>query len=286
MSLEVSADTSHSWAPASSSLAQARAENFTVASLLLPRETRQHLMAVYGFARMTDDVGDEAIGDRLAMLDALQDELTLAARGEASHPILVSLTPTLGLPGVPLDPFVALIEANRQDQLVTRYETFDELVDYCLLSAAPIGRLVLAIFEATTPRRVALSDDVCVGLQLVEHLQDVAEDAARGRVYLPQVELRAAGVDEVELTAGHASPALRRVVAVTSTRARRLLASGRELSGTLPLRARLAVGGYAAGGLAVADEISRARYDVLGTRCRPRRRTVLRHLVAMTRGRA
>jgi squalene synthase HpnC len=240
-----------------------------VASILLPRRVRSHLLAVYGFARLADDIGDEVAGDRLAQLDWLESELERAAAGSATHPILVQLMPTLAQLDLPLEPFRDLIEANRVDQRVTRYETMDDLVDYCQLSAVPVGRLVLLIFGAATPEREALSDQVCIGLQLTEHLQDIAEDAGRGRIYLPARDRDAFGVTEDELVAPHASRSLQRLVAVHVNRARQRLASGRPLVGDLPWQPRIAVAGFVGGGEAALDAIQHAGYDVLGTRCRP-----------------
>ena len=152
-------------------------ENFPVASRLLPRDIRSELMAIYAFARFTDDIGDEAEGDRLVLLDWLDDELTLAGEGRAIHPVFQRLTPVIQDLNLDLQPFRNLIEANRVDQRVTRYATFDDLVGYCMLSAAPVGHLVLAVFKASSEERIAWSDKVCIALQLVEHLQDVGEDA-------------------------------------------------------------------------------------------------------------
>ncbi len=256
---------------ASAVLDQAGSENFPVASVLLPRRVRSHLLAVYGFARLADDIGDEVDGDRLAQLDWLESELQRAAAGSATHPILVQLMPTLAQLDVSLDPFRALIEANRVDQRVTRYQTMDDLVAYCQLSAVPVGRLVLSVFGVSTPERVALSDEVCIGLQLTEHLQDVGEDARRGRVYLPTRDREAFGVTEDELLAPNASPSLRRLVAVHVNRAHQRLAPGRPLARQLPWQPRIAVAGFVGGGEAALDAIRRAGYDVLGTRCRPRR---------------
>jgi len=251
-------------------LQQARAENFPVATHLLPRQARTHLLAIYGFARLTDDIGDEAEGDRLELLDWLEAELRRAALGQATHPILQQLTPTLEELALPLDPFVDLIAANRQDQRVTRYQSYEDLLAYCTLSADPVGHLVLLVLRMATPERVALSNDVCSGLQIVEHLQDIGEDARVGRIYLPEEDLERFGCAEEELLAPHASPALRRVVAFEADRARQLLASGAPLAHSLPLRARLAVAGFTGGGLAALDSIRKAAYDVLGTQCRPR----------------
>jgi squalene synthase HpnC len=250
-------------------LAQAQSENFRVASRLLPRRVRGHLLAIYGFARLTDDIGDESMGDRLAQLDWLEADVGRARAGEALHPIVRRLAPTIEELDLSLEPFNNLIQANRIDQSVSRYETFEDLVGYCQLSAVPVGRLVLSVFGANIPERLADSDNVCIGLQIVEHLQDVAEDAARGRIYLPQRELRAAGVEDSELLVGPTRPALQRVVAVQAARARRLLDSGRALAATLPPAQRVAVAGFAGGGLAALDALQDGGFDVAGLRNRP-----------------
>jgi squalene synthase HpnC len=260
-------------------LRQAAGENFSVASRLLPRAVRAHLLAVYGFARLADDIGDEADGDRLALLDWLEAELASAARGAATHPLLVRLTPTIREFELSLDPFHRLIEANRRDQFVHRYETFDDLIGYCNLSAAPVGELVLRIFDVSTPARVALSDDVCNALQLVEHIQDVAEDAAGGRIYLPQADLRAYGCTEDALQGRRTSAPLRAVLRYEAGRARRLLASASPLTRQLPVQSRVAVCGFAAGGLAALDAIERADFEVLGQSCRPRPARLGAHLL-------
>jgi squalene synthase HpnC len=267
---------------------QAGAENFPVASWCLPRAVRDHLLAVYGFARLADDIGDEAEGDRVALLDWLEAELDRAAVGEATHPLLRRLAATIAQCDLPLQPFRDLIEANRRDQCVLRYETFDDLVDYCRLSAVPVGRLVLAVLGESTAARVALSDDICVGLQVVEHLQDVAEDAACGRIYLPQSDLRAFGCAESDVSSPHTGPRLRALLRHEAGRARRLLSASVPLARELPLRPRIAVCGFGAGGLAALDAMERAGYDVLGQRCRPRSfrlgTRLLSNVVASTRG--
>ena len=241
-----------------------------MASVLLPKKVRSHLLAIYGFARLADDIGDEVEGNRLAQLDWLESELERAAAGTATHPILVGLIPTLAQLDLPLDPFRALIEANRVDQRITRYQTMDDLVGYCQLSAVPVGRLVLLVFGVSTAERVAQSDEVCIGLQLTEHLQDIGEDAARGRIYVPADDRAAFGVSDDDLYAPHAGPSLRRLVAVHVNRTRRRLAAGRPLARGLPWQPRTAVAGFVGGGEAALDAIQRAGYDVLGTSCRPR----------------
>ncbi len=163
-------------------LDRAASENFSVASLLLGRATRGHLVAIYGFARLVDQLGDEVEGDRLAHLDWLEAELGRAYDGEPEHPLMRRLAPTLHAFDLPREPFLRLIDANRRDQKQVVYRTFDELLAYCDLSANPVGELVLYVFGVPTGSRIALSNDVCTALQLIEHWQDVAEDYGRGRM--------------------------------------------------------------------------------------------------------
>jgi squalene synthase HpnC len=251
-------------------MAQATSENFPVASRLLPRSVRADLLSLYGFARLVDDIGDEAPGDRMAQLDWAEEELERAASGTAEHPVYVSLSKTIRRFDMPLEPMRDLIAANRQDQVVTRYPTFGDLTDYCMLSAAPVGRLVLIVLGQSTPERLSHSDRVCIGLQLVEHLQDVAEDADQGRIYLPLEDLARFGCPPDGLTDPAHRAALRATIAYEVTRARELLADGVPLSASLPARARLAVAAFSAGGSAALDAIERASFDVIARQCRPR----------------
>jgi squalene synthase HpnC len=245
-------------------MAQASSENFPVASRLLPREVRPHLLAVYGFARLVDDIGDEAPGDRVALLDWVERELDRIYAGEEpEHPVMRVLAATVHERALPDRPFRRLIEANRRDQVVTSYDTFDELLGYCDLSAAPVGELVLHVFGAATPDRIALSDRICAGLQVVEHLQDVAEDRSRGRVYLPRADLAAFACAETDLDASSASASLRALIAFEADRARALLAAGAPLARRLPTRPRIAVAAFVAGGRAALDALERVGYDAL-----------------------
>jgi phytoene synthase len=248
-----------------------------VVTRLVPRTARAHLLAVYEFARLADDLGDECPGDRLAALDWLEGDLRAALAGERRHRVTARLAQTIAATGLTEAPFIDLIEANRRDQAVKRQATWDDLLDYCRLSANPVGFAVLAIAGAATPDRLALSDRVCSGLQVVEHLQDVGEDAAAGRVYLPADDLERFGVADEDLTAPAASPALRAVVAFELARARDLLAAGVPLARSLRGWPRLAVAGYVAGGLAAADAIEAAGYDVLARPVRPGRARTARH---------
>jgi squalene synthase HpnC len=262
-------------------------ENFPVALRMLPAGRRQHLMAVYGFARITDDIGDEApAADRLRMLDELEADLVRLNGGRPRLPVIRALEPTVHELGVPLQPFLDLISANRQDQIVTRYETFEELLGYCQLSANPVGRIVLYVFGAYSQPRADLSDQVCTALQLAEHWQDVAEDQRAGRVYLPAQDLRSYGVTEADLAAATASPRLRELMAFETGRARLLLDDGAALVGTLRGMSRLAVAGYVAGGRAALASITAHGYDVLATAAVPgKRRLAVELLRAVVSGR-
>ena len=249
-------------------LARAGGENFPVASRLLPADVRADLLAIYGFARLADELGDSVPGDRLAALDWLEGELEAAFAGHAEHPLLVGLQHTLRRRELPRDPFLRLIEANRTDQRVSRYETWEQLRAYCALSADPVGELVLHVLGAATPAAVELSDRICTALQLIEHCQDAAEDYAAGRVYLPAEDLRRFGC-EPELFAPSSiaaaepvPPPLRAVLQFEVRRARALLAEGQPLVRALPGRARAAVTAFIAGGAAALDAIERSGYDV------------------------
>ena len=248
---------------ASEVMARAAGENFPVASFALPRRARAHLLAIYGFARLVDELGDTIAGDRLAALDALEVELDAAFAGAATSPLMRALTPTLRACALPREPFARLIDANRVDQAVHRYETWEQLQGYCALSANPVGELVLRVLGLASERRIALSDRICTALQLVEHCQDVGEDYASGRVYLPAEELRARGCQERECGQAVAGAPLRAVLALQMRRARGLLAEGLPLIDSLQGRPRLAVAAYAAGGLAAVQAIEAADCDVL-----------------------
>jgi squalene synthase HpnC len=238
-------------------------ENFPVASRVLPRGARGHLLAIYGFARLVDELGDAGEGDRLLALDGLEEDLDRAFEGRAEHPLLIALQSTIERCHLEREPFVRLIEANRMDQRVTRYETWDELRGYCALSADPVGQLVLEVFGLATPERIARSDSICTALQLIEHCQDVAEDFRAGRVYLPAEDLRRFGCPEEALGLAHAGEELRAVISFELARARRLLGEGEPLLDGLHGRVRLAVAAFIAGGTAAIGAVERAGGDVL-----------------------
>ena len=266
---------------------QASGENFPVALRLLPARYRRHLQAVYGYARAVDDMGDEAPpGERARLLDDLEADLGRLYRFQGPDPgdpprlgVVRALAPLVAECAVPQQPFSDLIQANRQDQVVSRYATFDDLVRYCELSANPVGRIVLYVFGAVSPDRLVLSDRVCTALQLAEHWQDVAEDLAAGRIYLPAEDLARFGVSEADLAAPSAAPQVRELMAFQVRRARELLDQGAPLIGNLRGAARVAVAGYVAGGRAALVAIAGARYDVLRVTPKPRRGRLVREVL-------
>ncbi len=257
-------------------MAQAATENFPVALRILGTRRRAQLLSIYGFARLVDDAGDEASGDRLGLLDWIEADLDrIYAHERPEHPVLQALRPTVDALRLPDAPFRRLLEANRRDQTVHEYATFDQLLDYCGLSAAPVGELVLHVFGAATPERIELSDRICAGLQITEHLQDVAEDAGKGRVYLPLEDRERFGVRGLTYT-----DAFRGLMAFEVERAHSLLSAGAPLIRRLKGAPALAVAGFVAGGRAALDAIVAARYDVLVARPRPTRRAFARTLLS------
>jgi squalene synthase HpnC len=279
-----------------------------VALRMLPARYRKHLMAVYSFARTADDIGDRAPPDRrLGLLGELEaDVRRLYARdagggaresagddGSAAGPegpprsrVVSALRPAVAECGIPMQPFLDLIQANRQDQVVTRYPTFEDLVGYCRLSANPVGRIVLYVFGSFSADRAELSDSVCTALQLAEHWQDVAEDLRAGRIYLPAEDLDRYGCTEQDLAQASASAPVRALLTFEVARARGMLDAGAPLIGMLRGAARAAVAGYVAGGRAALAAIAAADYDVLRATPLPsKRRTAGELALAYARGR-
>jgi squalene synthase HpnC len=244
-------------------MARAGGENFPVASRLLGPRLREPLLAIYGFARLVDQVGDEVTGDRPALLDWLDSEIDRIYADEMpDHPALRRMAVVVREAEIPPDPLHRLVEANRLDQTVSSYATFDDLLAYCRLSADPVGRMVLHVFGAATTERVELSDAVCSGLQVTEHLQDVREDLVRGRVYLPQEDLERFGCSEEDLAASPSPERVRTLMAFEVERARRLFDRGEPLVATVRGRQRLAVTAFIAGGRAALAGIERAGFAV------------------------
>ena len=251
-------------------MGRASGENFPVALRILSRQDRRRLLAVYGFARLADEIGDSLQGDRLSALDWLERELERAYAGRCQHPVLTPLQSMLGEHPLPRQPFVRLIEANRTDQRVRRYETWSQLLAYCELSANPVGELVLHIFDLATPANIELSNRICSALQLAEHWQDVREDLLAGRIYVPAEDLArfSLGPDDLapmlDSPSGAACARLREAIAFEVERTRELLESGAALIDAAHGRRKLALGAFFAGGRAALDATRRAEYEVLG----------------------
>lgn len=241
-------------------------ENFNVVSWLLPRALRLHMYAVYAFCRGTDDLGDEAEGDRLALLDEWEADLRRCYDGSPRDIRLVALQRTIRKFDIPPEPFLRLIEANRRDQSIVRYPTFDDLLDYCEHSANPVGRMVLYVFGYRDDERQRLSDATCTALQLANFWQDVSVDLDKGRIYIPQEDMERFGCAEAELRARRPSEAFRRLMAFEVARAREYFREGLALIPAVSGRLRLDLRLFSLGGLAVLDEIERANYDVLSRR--------------------
>ncbi|MFF5897333.1 squalene synthase HpnC [Streptomyces argenteolus] len=290
-------------AAATGTLDKATDENFPVAPFFLPRAWRGDLMAVYGFARLVDDIGDGDLApgggdarllgvedgrsdDKLALLDALEADLhrVFAGSGDGPrHPLMRALRPTVRRCALTPEPFLGLVEANRQDQKVRRYGTYGELLAYCELSANPVGRLVLAITGTASPERIRRSDAVCTALQIAEHLQDVAEDLGRDRIYLPAEDMERFHVTEADLAAPSANASVRALVAFEAERARELLDEGIPLVDSVHGRLKVLLAGFVGGGRAALTAISAAGFDVLPGPPRPTAPRLLREMGAVLR---
>ena len=247
-------------------LARSHYENFTVGSWLLPRVLRRHLFAVYAFCRRTDDLGDEAPGDRLALLNDWEADLSLCYGGQPTDPVMVALQDTIRRFDIPAEPFTRLIEANRMDQRQQRYSTYDDLLHYCSHSAEPVGRMVLYVLGYRNPERQALSDATCTALQLANFWQDVHRDYQMGRIYIPQEDMSRFGYSEEELAAGVVNDRFRSLMRFQVDRAEALFRQGLPLQNLLHGRARLDIALFSRGGMAVLAAIRRQNYDVLSRR--------------------
>jgi squalene synthase HpnC len=240
-------------------LARTHYENFPVASIVLPRRLRQPIAVIYAFARTADDIADEGDADatsRLTLLADYGEELHKLERGQAPQlPLFVALGQAIREHDLPFAPFHDLLAAFRQDVTKTRYADFDDVLAYCRLSANPVGRLLLHLYRADTAEHLACSDRICTALQLINFLQDIEVDLAKGRVYLPQNELLAAGLTERDLP-GPRSPAIREFLQGQIGRARDLLCAGAPLGRALPGRIGFEMRFIIAGGLRVADKLA------------------------------
>ena len=249
-------------------LARRHYENFTVGSALLPRRLRKHFFAVYSFCRWADDLGDE-LGDprrSLKMLEWWRTELDRCYENVPIHPVFVSLHETIRQFEIPREPFDNLIDAFIQDQTVTRYESFPQLLDYCSRSANPVGRLVLYLCGHSDARRQQLSDFTCTALQLTNFWQDVSRDLDKDRVYLPREDMDRAGYRYEDLLARRYTPAFRDLLELEVQRARDLFGVGLPLIDLLDGPLRLDIQLFSQGGIAILNKIAAQDYNVLDRR--------------------
>jgi squalene synthase HpnC len=250
-------------------LARTHYENFTVVSAFFPKAKRQDMFNVYAYCRYSDDLGDEEMGqgDRFAALEAWRGEVRRLFAGESvTHPILVALGETIARYRIPPEPFHDLITAFQMDQRQARWETFADLRHYCRHSADPVGRLVLHVFEEARPETFALADATCTGLQLANFWQDVRVDLEKGRVYIPQEDLRQFGYGEADLREGVVDGRFRALMAFEVERARGFFREGLKLLPLVRRDLRVDLELFNRGGLAILDAIERRDYDVLSAR--------------------
>jgi squalene synthase HpnC len=217
---------------------------------------------------MSDDLADEgnAPEQRLALLDEWDEKLAACYRGEYLHSVFLALKETISEFGIPIGPFRNLLIAFRQDQLVTRYETYDDLLGYCRNSANPVGRLYLYLFRLAGPERFVYSDAICTALQLTNFWQDVTVDLMKGRIYVPLEDLRRFECTEEDLQQSHASSAVRRLIEFEVNRTQQLFNQGKYLLSIVPPRARCEISLFIRGGEAILKEIRKQKYDTLQKR--------------------
>jgi squalene synthase HpnC/squalene synthase HpnD len=243
-------------------------ENFSVVTWLTPREHRPAFQSIYAFCRWSDDLGDE-VSDAQRSLELLswwRGELRAMYRGETRHPIMIALSETVERYAIPIEPFELLISAFEQDQTVSEYSTFEQLLEYCRRSANPVGHLVLCVAGANSPENVRLADATCTALQLANFWQDVARDLTIGRIYLPREDRSRFGYSESDLRSLRFTPEFSRLLKFEIDRTRNLFAEGRLLVSRIPRAFAIDVDLFSRGGLAILDAIEARGFDVLSAR--------------------
>src|SRR6266404_3952672 len=249
-------------------LARSHYENFSVATWFLPKRLRQHFFNVYSYCRISDDLGDET-GDRdasLRLLDEWETELNACYEGSPRHPVFVALAGTVQQFQIPKQTFADLLTAFRQDQKVTRYQTFDDLLGYCRNSANPVGHLVLYLCGYNDAERQQLSDFTCTALQLANFWQDVAVDYAKGRVYIPLEDLKRFGVSEADVANRRATPEFIELMRFEVGRAREWFERGLPLIAKVDGSLALDIELFSRGGQEILNAIESQGFDVLTSR--------------------
>jgi squalene synthase HpnC len=249
-------------------LAESHYENFHVATWFLPKALQPHFYAIYAYCRVSDDLGDE-VGDTaqaLALLDFWGRELDACYEGRLRHPVFVALAETIRACAIPREPFADLLAAFRQDQTVIRYQSMQDVLGYCRNSANPVGHLVLYACGFADEERFRLSDATCSALQLANFWQDVRVDFAKGRVYLPQEDMRRFGVSDETIASGVATSDFRALMKYEIGYARGLFEQGLPLIGMVSCDLALDLDLFSRGGLEILRAIERQDYDVLSAR--------------------
>lgn len=249
-------------------LARTHYENFSVASWFLPKRLRQHFFNVYAYCRISDDLGDE-VGDSTAslhLLDQWQRELDACYEGTPRHPVFVALAETVRKFDIPKHEFSDLLIAFRQDQTVTRFETFNDVLAYCDYSANPVGHLVLNLCGYRDPERQQLSDYTCTALQLANFWQDVSVDYGKGRVYLPLEDLRRFHVSEQDIAENKNTTEFCQMMKFEVDRARDWFHQGLPLVGKIDRELAVDIDLFSRGGLEILNAIEKQNYAVLGNR--------------------
>jgi squalene synthase HpnC len=243
-------------------LAARHYENFTVIARFMPAVQRRAMAAVYAFCRGVDNAGDEGpVALRPAALDQWEAELHRCYQGQPSQPGFLALADTIARFRLPEIWFVRLIEANRWDQVRHRYDTFEELLQYCRLSAEPVGRLVLALNGIFDEERGQLSDRICTALQLANFWQDIGDDLDRGRIYVPLADLERFGAQLDDFMQRQMTPAIRATMAFEVARTEAWFHRGQALERLLPWRLKLQVRLYRLGGQAILNALKRQHFD-------------------------
>ena len=258
-------------------LAETHYENFHVATWFLPERLRPHFHAIYAYCRVSDDLGDEVGNTQqsLALLDLWNRELDACYEGQARYPVFVALAETIRVCDIPKEPFADLLKAFRQDQLVTRYATMQDVLGYCRYSANPVGRLVLYTCGYRDEERFRLSDATCSALQLANFWQDVRVDWAKDRVYLPQDDMQRFGVTDSTIEKGIATQEFRALLKYEVDYARSLFHQGLPLIGMVNRDLAIDLDLFSRGGLEILNAIQRQDYDVLTSRPSISKRTKL-----------